>query len=103
MAKRDLFSELTEGFEALAKEREGKITLKTHQVKRKEKVTLSSRKVIAIRRRLRMSQAVFAATLGIEKRTLERWEQGQGVQGASAILLRLVEEYPDTIEKVSAL
>ena len=28
--KRNIFAELTEGFEALAAEREGKITLRTH-------------------------------------------------------------------------
>ena len=103
MAKRDLFAELAEGFEALDKEYAGKITLKTHHVKRQTKITLSSKKIIAIRKRLHMSQAVFASALGIEKRTLERWEQGQGVQGAPAMLLRLVEKYPDTIERVSTL
>lgn len=103
MAKRDLFAELTEGFNALESEREGKITLKTHHVKRKGKVSVTSKKVIAIRKQLNMSQAVFASTLGIEKRTLERWEQGHGAQGAPAMLLRLVEKYPDTIERVSGL
>ena len=31
--KRNVFSELTEGFDALKAEREGKITLRTHAVK----------------------------------------------------------------------
>lgn len=32
MKKRDLFAQLTEGFEALAEERAGKLTLRTHEV-----------------------------------------------------------------------
>lgn len=31
--KRDIFSELVEGFAALADERQGKVTLRTHKVK----------------------------------------------------------------------
>ncbi|MEX0619072.1 MAG: type II toxin-antitoxin system MqsA family antitoxin [Pseudohongiellaceae bacterium] len=103
MAKRDLFTELKEGFDALGKAREGKITLKTHDVQRKAKVALSGKKVLSIRKRLNMSQAVFASALGIEKRTLERWEQGQGVQGAPAMLIKLVEKYPDTLDRVAGL
>lgn len=33
--KRNVFAELTEGFEALKAEREGKITLRTHVVEKK--------------------------------------------------------------------
>ena len=44
--KRNVFSELTEGFDALKAEREGKITLRTHAVKRKPApvVTANTRK-----------------------------------------------------------
>jgi hypothetical protein len=42
--KRDLFAELDEGFDALAARRQGKRTLRTHQVKYKRKPARPSRK-----------------------------------------------------------
>ena len=40
--KRNVFSELTEGFDALKAEREGKATLRTHAVKRKPAAVVTS-------------------------------------------------------------
>ena len=40
--KRDLFEELSEGFDALEKEREGKITLRTDQLRQQPAPTDSS-------------------------------------------------------------
>ena len=103
MAKRNLFNELKDGFEALQAEREGKLTLKTYPVEDKPKATISGEEIAAIRHKLHMSQAVFASVLRVEKRTLERWEHGQGAHGASAMLIKLVEKYPDTLDRVSNL
>ena len=40
--KRNVFSELTEGFDALKAEREGKVTLRTHAVKRNPAAVVTS-------------------------------------------------------------
>ena len=42
MTKRDLFAELSEGFDALASARAGKRTLRTHEVELKPEVTITS-------------------------------------------------------------
>lgn len=53
---------------------------------------MSPNKVKAIRAKSGLSQASFAAWLGISKRTLQDWEQGNHAPRASAIaLLKLAE------------
>ncbi len=43
--KRDLFNELTEGLDALAEQRAGKRTLRTHAVKAKPAPTITAREL----------------------------------------------------------
>ena len=52
--KRDIFSELTEGFDALKSEREGKLTLRTFKVDSKPLLELSPQEVRRVRERLRI-------------------------------------------------
>ena len=49
MTKRDLFSEISEGFDALASARAGKRTLRTHEVELKPEVTITSSELKSIR------------------------------------------------------
>lgn len=99
--KRNLFAEIDEGIHALKNERAGKLTLKSCKVKQQAKACITGKEIVDIRNQLRMSQAVFASALRVEKRTLERWEHGQGVQGPAAMLIKLVKRYPDTLERVA--
>lgn len=102
--KRNLFAELSEGFDALAAEREGKATLRTHSVKRQPAPTITAQEVAALRERLHLSRAVFARLLRTNERTLENWEQGRAKPNAqAAALIRLVEHYPDTVERLAAV
>lgn len=102
--KRDLFDELNEGFTALKLEREGKITLKHHTVEKKPKLTITPEELLTLRERLHLSRSVFARALRINERTLENWEQGRAIPNAqAAVLIRLVEHYPDTVERLSAI
>ena len=75
--KRDIFAELTEGFTALADERNGKATLRSHKVRLSELAVISAEELVAIRERLNMSRPVFAMYLRTNARTLENWEQGR--------------------------
>lgn len=94
--KRSLYAELKEGFDALAKEREGKVTLRTHQVTDLPAPEVCAEDLIDLRRRLNVSRAIFAAYLRTNVRTLENWEQGRAQPNAqAAVLIRLVERYPD--------
>lgn len=104
MSKRDLFAELTEGFEALAEARVGKRTLRTHAVEQKPEVTITSQELKAIREQLHLSRPVFASYLRTKTRTLENWEQGRAAPNAqAALLIRLVQKYPDTVARLASV
>lgn len=102
MKKRNLFAELAEGFDALANERAGKRTLRTHEVETKPAANVTAEELIALRERLHLSRSVFARYLRTNPRTLENWEQGRARPNAqAALLIRLVERYPDTVERLA--
>jgi len=47
---------------------------------------------------------VFARCLRTNLRTLENWEQGRSKPNAhAALLIRLVEKYPDTVQRLAAV
>jgi putative transcriptional regulator len=102
--KRNLFDELKEGFGALQSAREGKITLREHLVEMKPALSITPEELMTLREKLHMSRAVFARYLRTNARTLENWEQGRASPNAqAAILIRMVEQYPDTVERLSTI
>ena len=104
MKKRNLFAEIAEGFDALAEERAGKRTLRTYEVELKPAPEVSAGELLALRERLHLSRPVFASYLRTNPRTLENWEQGRARPNAQAVLLiRLVERFPDTVERLAAV
>ncbi|APV51643.1 transcriptional regulator [Betaproteobacteria bacterium GR16-43] len=101
---RDVFGEVMEGMGALAASREGKATLRTHPVEYKEAPSLSPKELVRIREKLRISRSVFACYLRTNVRTLENWEQGRAKPNAqAALLISLVKEYPDTVQRLAAI
>lgn len=102
--RRDLFSEIAEGFSALGEEREGKRTLRNHSVQFKAPPDLTPGQLVQLRQHLNMSRAVFAACLRTRVRTLENWEQGRVRPNAQAtLLLQLVSKYPDTVKRLASV
>ncbi len=102
--KHEVFADLLEGFEALANERTAKATLRTHRVELAELAAVNGAELVEIRERLNMSRPVFAMYLRTNARTLENWEQGRARPNAQAtVLIRLVQQYPETIEHIAAL
>ena len=102
--KRDLFAELCEGMGALADERKGKRTLRTHTVERKPAPTVTPQELIRVRKDLKISRALFAVCLRTNVRTLENWEQGRARPNAqAALLINLVKRYPDTVERLATI
>ena len=102
--KRDIFSELSEGLDALADARLGKLTLRSHHVKLEALQAIGADELVQIREQLNMSRPVFAMYLRTNTRTLENWEQGRAIPNAQATtLIRLVERFPQTIEQLAAL
>jgi putative transcriptional regulator len=101
---RNVFAELKEGFDALADERIGKRTLRSHVATARPLRAPSADELIALRERLNISRAVFADYLRTNPRTLENWEQGRAKPNAQAsVLIRMVERYPDTVKRLAAI
>jgi len=104
MTKRNLFAELSEGFEALAEQRAGKITLKEYEIEARPEPELTSAELIGLRQKLNLSRPVFARYLRTNERTLENWEQGRARPNAQAtLLIKLLERYPDTVERLASI
>jgi len=104
MTKRDIFSELMEGFDALKDARAGKVTLRTTEVERKAPLEMTPEKVRAVREKLHVSQPVFAYKLRMEPKTIANWEQGVSkVNPLAAILLTLVDRHPELLEEIATL
>ncbi len=104
MKRRNHFAEISEGFEALKREREGKITLRKHTIEVKPAPQVTSAELIALRERMNLSRAVFARHLRTNERTLENWEQGRSKPNAqAALVIKLVERFPETLRQLAAI
>lgn len=102
--KRSLFRELMSGVQAMREHREGRLTLRTHEVEPIAVPAVDPEFVRETREALHMSRQVFAFKIGVNPRTLERWEQGRSKPNEQAsALIRLVRKYPDTLERLESL
>jgi putative transcriptional regulator len=102
--KRKLFDELMEGVDAMQEQREGKITLRSHEIEDLPPLEVDADLIRDTRERMRVSRAVFARRLRVSTRTLENWEQGRARPNAqAAALILMVRKFPDTLVKLSEL
>lgn len=59
--------------------------------------------IVRVQLKSGLSQAQFAAALGVSKRTLEQWEQGRREpSGAAKQLLKIAERHPEGLVEVAA-
>lgn len=101
--KRSLLPELLSGVRAIRKHRE-RLTLRTHVVEPITVPPVDPDFVRQTREALHMSRRVFAFKIGVNPRTLERWEQGRSKPNEqAAALIRLVSRYPDTLDRLESL
>lgn len=102
--KRRLFEELVEGVDAMRQHREGKITLRSHEIEDLPPLEVDADLIRDTRERMHVSRAVFARRLRVSTRTLENWEQGRARPNAqAAALILMVRKFPDTLKKLSEL
>ncbi len=100
--KRDIFGEIMEGIGAMRQHREGKITLRTHEIEDKPISPVDADTIRNTREQLHLSRGVFARSLRISPRTLEKWEQGRAKpNNQAAALILLVKKYPDTLQRLA--
>jgi len=102
--KRDLYDELNEGFDALAEQRSGKRTLRTHAVNARAAPKITARELAKLRKDMNLSRGIFAGYLRTNVRTIENWEQGRAKPNAqAALLIRMVQRYPDIVLRLAEL
>jgi putative transcriptional regulator len=102
--KRNLFDELMEGVDAMQQQREGKATLRTHEVDELPPLSVDAATIRNTREQLAVSRAVFARQLRVSTRTLENWEQGRARPNAQAsALILMVRKFPDTFNRLQQL
>jgi putative transcriptional regulator len=102
--KRKLFDELKEGIDVMRQHREGRITLRSHEIDDRPPLEVDAQLIRDTRERMNVSRAVFARRLRVSARTLENWEQGRARPNAqAAALILMVRKFPDTLEKLSEL
>jgi putative transcriptional regulator len=59
------------------------------------------RDVVRLRKRLKMSQAVFAALLNVSPKTVQSWEQGLRAPSDAALrMLQVVRKRPDVVTTI---
>lgn len=118
-AKRDIGAELLQAARDLRAGKHGRrTTIKTMpdgsvrrrvelpggKVAKDELVTGARWALLSARSHSGLSQADFAAALGVSKRTLENWEQGRAEPtGPARVLLNLVAKYPDTVKRLAKI
>lgn len=104
MKKRDLFAEMMQGVEEMTAHREGKITLRQYAVAEKPTPKVTAKEIVALRTKLHMSQTVFARRFRTSPGTLRNWEQAKSKPSPqAALLIKLVERFPDMIERLEAV
>lgn len=102
--KRKLFDELMDGVDAMQQQREGNITLRSHEVEDLPPLEVDADLIRDTRERMHLSRAVFARRLRVSIRTVENWEQGRAKPNTqAAALILMVRKFPDTLEKLSTL
>ncbi len=93
MSERNVGLEILEGLQEIKAYKAGKLKLRTRELKEP-----SAPK--EIRSRLNLSQAAFAALMGVSLRTLQDWEQERREpSGPAKSLLRIAEHYPEVFIK----
>jgi putative transcriptional regulator len=90
-ADRDIWQEVLEGVREIKAGRGERISVEPGSP------------IVRARLKSGLTQAQFAALLGVSKRTLEQWEQGRRVpSGAAKTLIRVAELHPEVLREMAA-
>jgi putative transcriptional regulator len=93
-----VFEQIKTGLEDCLAHAKGELTLVTVRVPAPPPKS-NPKRIAALRRNLRMSQSVFAATLNVSKKTVQSWEQGlREPNEASLRLLQIIGTQPSVVE-----
>ena len=107
MPKRDKipdfrFDDLLDSMQQGADHAAGKITARTHQLTTRAEA-FSGEEIANIRKRMNVSQAVFADLLNVPKATAISWERGlRSPSGAAVRLLQIAKNIPKALMETAA-
>ena len=66
--------------------------------------TVTAKEIVALRKKMNMSQQDFAMCIRTSTETLRNWEQDKSRPNTQAsLLIRLVERYPDMTERLASV
>jgi putative transcriptional regulator len=94
-----IFNDLMQGLRETLAHTRGELTLRTTTLPLAPPQA-GREDVVRIRRKLGMSQALFAACLNVSKKTVQSWEQGTRFPAAGELrLLQIIAHEPGRFEK----
>jgi putative transcriptional regulator len=97
-----LFEQLKSGLEDSIAYSKGELSLNTVEVP-DPPPEMTAGQIRVIRNRLRMSQAVFAATINVSARTVQSWEQGKRRPGDAALhMIEVINHQPGVVQAIFA-
>lgn len=95
-----VYKSIMQALDEAVKYQEGKIDARKTKIAVKPVESFSSEDIKQIRKRVGLSQAIFASSLGVSKKTVEAWERGiNSPEGPSRRLLQLIRDNPEVIEQ----
>jgi putative transcriptional regulator len=98
--KAGFFRRLKRGLEDSIAYSRGELNLKTTSLPAPPRPA-SRQRVRGIRRKLKMSQSVFAAALNVSPKLVQSWEQGRRIpRGGDLRLLEIVEKKPQVLRQL---
>ncbi len=97
-----VFEQIRAGLEDGIAHSKGKLSLKTTTLPAPPP-KVRSNQIVALRKKLKMSQAVFAATLNVSTKTVQSWEQGVRRPSDAALrMIQLVRADPAVVQIIFA-
>lgn len=99
--RKDLFDQLVESVKQMKEIEAGRLK-PARRTRLDDLVQAGTPNVAALRARFKLSQAKFAALLGISVSTLQNWEQNRRrPEGPAKVLLRVAAAHPEALLSVT--
>jgi putative transcriptional regulator len=93
----DLGLEIEAGLKEAIAHRRGELHLPVREV-----AVLAPSRVKEIRKKVAKSPREFERRFGVPARTLEGWEQGRKLDVSASVLMRVIEQEPEAVERALA-
>lgn len=106
MASNEIYNSIITGIDEAIQYEKGSLTkkVKINKITIKPVPHYKAKQIKEIRRKLNLTQAVFAEILGVSIKTVEAWESGKNIpNGPAQRILDLLKKEDDFLEKYKIL